>query len=250
MASAKDGSDGGWRPGNGNWRDLPKRLLFGGLIAIGALVCTIAHPLTFYALLLIGAILMYEEWRNLNEGHPLVQRLGGLAYIGIPVWSLIALRSYEISVETITAEGVVFTVPEQTSAFVLYLFAVVWATDIAAYFGGKAWGRRKLAPHISPGKTWEGLAFGIAAAAIVSAIASFYVPFPSTVPTALLIGMILALVSQAGDLFESWLKRESGIKDSGALIPGHGGILDRVDGLVFAAPVYALMVFLIYGIQT
>jgi len=134
------------------------------------------------------------------------------------VWSLIALRD--------TAS---FT-------YVLHLLSMVLATDIAAYFGGKQFGKHPLAPSISPNKTWEGLGFGMLAALICGGLGSLYVDIPLEHGMAL--GGALALVSQAGDLFESWLKRQSGVKDSGTLLPGHGGILDRVDGLVFAAPIY------------
>jgi phosphatidate cytidylyltransferase len=117
---------------------------------------------------------------------------------------------------------------------ILFLFAVVWATDILAYFAGRAVGGPKLAPSISPGKTWSGAvggaAGGVAAGVLLAAIAGAGVSF-ATIATAL----ILSVVSQMGDLLESWVKRRRGVKDSGSVIPGHGGVMDRVDGLVAAA---------------
>jgi phosphatidate cytidylyltransferase len=117
---------------------------------------------------------------------------------------------------------------------ILFLFAVVWATDILAYFVGRAVGGPKLAPSISPGKTWSGAiggaAGGVAAGVLLAAIAGAGVSF-ATIATAL----ILSVVSQMGDLLESWVKRRRGVKDSGSVIPGHGGVMDRVDGLVAAA---------------
>ena len=217
--------------------ELIKRVVFGVLLIAIALFCTIYHPLSFYALLLIGALLMYAEWTELTKPFPTLNRFGGLVYVGIPVWSLIALRSLDSSAAE-QSTGHVATDP----GFILFLFAVVWATDIAAYFGGKKYGKRKLAPSISPGKTIEGLGFGVLAAAIVGAVGTLLTASYFSIFENFLIGGLLAVVSQAGDLFESWLKRRAGVKDSGHLIPGHGGILDRVDGLVFAAPVYTLLV--------
>lgn len=116
----------------------------------------------------------------------------------------------------------------------LFLFAVVWVTDIAAYFVGRRFGGPKLAPSISPGKTWSGALggalFGTAAGTIVVATAGLFDTWLYSV-----LGFVLSVLSQAGDLFESWVKRRCGAKDSGNLIPGHGGVMDRVDGLVAAA---------------
>jgi phosphatidate cytidylyltransferase len=117
---------------------------------------------------------------------------------------------------------------------IVFLFAVVWATDILAYFVGRAIGGPKLAPSISPGKTWSG-AFGGAMAGLVAGVAAAYA---AGAPSLVLLGaaaLVLSIVSQAGDLFESWVKRRHGVKDSGWIIPGHGGVMDRVDGLVVAA---------------
>lgn len=112
----------------------------------------------------------------------------------------------------------------------------VWAADVAAYLVGSAIGRRRIAPRISPGKTWEGTIAGLLAAAAVVVVAN--APFgvhPWWIVTAVLIGP----AAFAGDLLESWVKRRAGVKDSGAILPGHGGVLDRIDSLVAAAPVVA-----------
>lgn len=116
----------------------------------------------------------------------------------------------------------------------LFLFAVVWATDIMAYAVGRVAGGPKLWPAISPGKTWSGAIGGLAGAVLAGMAAASLLGLPPGADLALLI-LTLSAVSQAGDLFESWMKRRLGAKDSGSLIPGHGGVLDRVDGLVAAA---------------
>jgi phosphatidate cytidylyltransferase len=116
----------------------------------------------------------------------------------------------------------------------LFLFAVVWATDILAYFVGRSLGGPKLAPSISPGKTWSGAiggaVGGVAAGILLAACTGTGVSLAIIVTA-----FLLSVVSQYGDLFESWVKRRNGVKDSGNLIPGHGGVMDRVDGLVAAA---------------
>lgn len=125
----------------------------------------------------------------------------------------------------------------------LFLFAIVWATDIMAYFVGRALGGPKLAPSISPGKTWSGALGGALFAAIAGlAVAANFQPTMATVAI-VAAALLLSAVSQVGDLFESSIKRRFGVKDSGNLIPGHGGVMDRVDGLVAAA-----VVMLVWGI--
>ena len=115
---------------------------------------------------------------------------------------------------------------------------LVWAADAGAYFAGRAWGRHKLAPALSPGKTWEGVGGALAAAAAAGALASLWCPVPLATLVPLTVGA--AVFSIVGDLAESRLKRLAGAKDSGRLIPGHGGVLDRIDSVTAAAPVFAL----------
>lgn len=124
--------------------------------------------------------------------------------------------------------------PETGRVVVFWLIAVVWATDIGAYFAGRAIGGPKLAPRISPKKTWSGLFGGALAATLVGWIAAVAAE-REAVHAVALASAALALLSQVGDLIESRLKRRAGAKDSGTLIPGHGGLLDRVDGLLAAA---------------
>ena len=120
---------------------------------------------------------------------------------------------------------------------IIFLLVIVWANDIGAYYFGRALGRRKLAPSISPGKTVEGAAGGLVTGAAAAAALSVWIggAFGGML-SLILVSLLLGIFSQAGDLFESLVKRAAGAKDSGALIPGHGGILDRIDGLLLAAP--------------
>ncbi len=123
---------------------------------------------------------------------------------------------------------------------VVAFLLLIWANDTAAYFAGSAFGRHKLAPRISPGKSWEGAVAGAAAGAAVGAIAAGWLGLGAA--TAALFGLLVTIASQMGDLFESAMKRRAGVKDSGTLLPGHGGVLDRFDGIFFAGPIgYALL---------
>ncbi|MDZ5696407.1 phosphatidate cytidylyltransferase [Chelativorans sp. M5D2P16] len=158
----------------------------------------------------------------------------GLIYAGLPAIALAFLRVADTA-------GLMA---------ILFLFAVVWATDVAAFFVGRALGGPRLAPAISPGKTWSG-AIGGALGGLAAGLA--VAGFDSGGPALLwggLVALALSVVSQAGDLFESALKRRHGVKDSGRLIPGHGGVMDRVDGLVAAALLFYLLGALLSGPNT
>lgn len=149
---------------------------------------------------------------------------GGMVYAGLTGISLAAIRGGDVT----------------GFEAMLVIFSVVWGTDIFAYFVGRRIGGPKLAPRISPGKTWSG-AIGGTVAGVVSGLVSIgFAGGAITVGTALLL-LFLSMVSQMGDLFESFIKRRFGVKDSSRLIPGHGGVMDRVDGLVFACFAVYLM---------
>jgi len=124
-----------------------------------------------------------------------------------------------------------------------YLIVLIAAADVGAYFGGRSLGRHKLAPLVSPGKTWEGFAAGMAGATVAAAFGAMLFGLPMT--TWLAACVPVALLSVVGDLVESMFKRRAGLKDSGALLPGHGGVLDRVDGLTAAGPAFLLALQLI-----
>lgn len=126
---------------------------------------------------------------------------------------------------------------------VLCLLGIVWICDSCAYYGGRRWGRRKLAPAVSPNKTWEGTISGLAGATLFGAIAGTFLLLPEfgTVRGALA-GAVVSSAGQLGDLVESLWKRGAGVKDSGTFLPGHGGFYDRIDSLLFAGPVMAAFV--------
>jgi phosphatidate cytidylyltransferase len=120
-----------------------------------------------------------------------------------------------------------------------WFFAVIWANDVGAYFGGYVFGRHKIAPELSPGKTWEGAAIGLLAGAAASWALAYLLGL--TRVEALAIGLVITVAAQIGDLYESAIKRRVGVKDSGVIFPGHGGVLDRFDGVFAAAPVAYLL---------
>lgn len=131
--------------------------------------------------------------------------------------------------------------PARGPFIVLWLVLMVCAADIGAYAAGRAFGRRKLAPRVSPGKTWEGAVGGLAMVALVAWGGAAYFGLPA--PAAVAFGCGVGIFSVVGDLTESMFKRAAALKDSGTLLPGHGGLLDRIDSVTAAAPLYALGLF-------
>lgn len=145
--------------------------------------------------------------------------IGGLIYVGLPAFALLSLSwVWEI--------------------LVFWVFIVTWATDILAYFAGRAIGGPKLAPRISPNKTWAGLIGGMIGAGLFGWL--FASAFEME-PIFHWLGVPMGAIAQAGDLYESWVKRRAGVKDSGRLLPGHGGVLDRLDGLLAVAMATTLL---------
>ncbi|HVW88583.1 MAG TPA: phosphatidate cytidylyltransferase [Gaiellaceae bacterium] len=136
------------------------------------------------------------------------------------------------------------SLPEHGRLAVFTVLIAVWAGDTLAYVGGRLVGRHKMAPSTSPGKTWEGFVFGTAATIFVAFVALYKQHFLS-IPQSIVLGVVLAVAGPLGDLFESLLKRDAGVKDSGTLLGGHGGVLDRLDAFFFAAPAayFAILAF-------
>jgi phosphatidate cytidylyltransferase len=150
---------------------------------------------------------------------------GGVVYLGIPSLAVLALRDFIHHGEWV----------------LLGLFLIVWATDTGAFLVGNLVGGPKLAPVLSPNKTWSGFIAGIVCAAAVLAI--FVAVLGGNVPAAALFGAAIAVTAHLGDLFESMVKRRFHMKDSGSIIPGHGGVLDRIDSTLFAAVAFGIAVF-------
>jgi phosphatidate cytidylyltransferase len=185
-----------------------------GLLLIALALAAAAVGGTIFALLVAAvATGMFYEWTKLTRGWGAGWYVSGLSYALVPALSLLWIRERD-------SHGL---------ELLLWVFLVTWSTDIGAYFVGRSLGRRKLAPDISPGKTFEGLYGGIAAATLIGGLWVFAIGLGKPL---LALAPVLAVAAQAGDLFESGLKRRAGVKDSGHLLPGHGGLLDRVDGLV------------------
>lgn len=208
------------------------RMTGGGQIGAGGVIaiCTLLGVPVVFALgasqqalaeLLAGvALATLVTWFTQRRQAPWIGL--GTLYIGVACLSFLWLRN----------------VPAGGRDLVFWLLAVVWATDIGAYFAGRGIGGPKLAPRISPNKTWAGLVGGALSAGLVGVVAAGLIGRD----TLLLVagGMVLAVIAQGGDLLESWCKRRFGVKDSSHIIPGHGGILDRVDGLLAVLPVVFL----------
>jgi phosphatidate cytidylyltransferase len=246
--------------------ELATRTLTGlGLVAL-ALVALALGGFVFWLLVVTVGVFMMAEWSDLHAADARTKRLGqyvlsvplaimcplaagpdffalgllagafffltiitrrpqlgaGVLYCGLPIYALLLIRHEPDGLRN-----------------ALWALSLVWATDIGAYFAGRSIGGPKLAPRISPNKTWAGLIGGIALATILAAVMSrvYLLPLRFVIATPL-----LAILAQAGDLYESHLKRRAGVKDSGSVIPGHGGFLDRLDGVVPVMPVAALLV--------
>ena len=210
------------------WDGLQTRIASAIVMAIALLGVLWQGGWLFIMLILFACIIMVKEWNSLTKDDGPGWHLAGMFYAAVPCASLIWLRDLSLT-----------NSPDAGLYAVLYLFLIIWATDIGAYFAGRQIGGPKLAPAISPGKTWAGLGGGILAAAAIGGVCSSFTPFPGSFLACLIMGAFLAVLAQGGDLFESWMKRRVGKKDSGTLIPGHGGLLDRVDGLTFTTPFFA-----------
>ncbi|PJG84960.1 phosphatidate cytidylyltransferase [Conservatibacter flavescens] len=137
--------------------------------------------------------------------------------------------------------------PYQGIILLLYVFVLVWAADSGAYFAGRQWGKHKLAPKVSPGKTWEGVIGGLCTAALFAWLFLAFTSIEANIALPRFIGLSVATVgvSILGDLTESMFKREAGVKDSSQLIPGHGGVLDRIDSLTAAVPFFTYFYFFV-----
>ncbi len=186
---------------------------------------------TFLALVPLALVLGMWPARSLDKALPGASAtVLGVLYIGVPLAYLAALRR-----------------GESGSEWVIYMLTLVWVSDSAAYFVGRALGRHRMAPRISPGKTWEGAAASVVFGVVFGmAYMKFFLPEISFLWSATT-ALVVNLAGQIGDLAESALKRSAGVKDSSTILPGHGGFLDRLDALLFAVPALWYIFILRYG---
>lgn len=237
-------------------------------MAFVALVALAIGGFAYWLLMVVIALFMMAEWSDLTATPAREKRLAQYA-VSVPLaimapvaagasflaLGLIAAAFFFVVIVTKRAwlaSGAIYCalpvlslvlIREQDQGLLLSVWALVlvWMTDIGAFFAGRTIGGPKLAPRVSPNKTWAGLIGGVVLAGAFGAFmhAAYGLPLRMTLATP-----FLAVLAQGGDLYESWLKRQAGVKDSGNILPGHGGIMDRLDGLVPVAPVAALLVVL------
>lgn len=250
-----------------NLGDLGVRIASALVMAAFALAALWVGGWLFAAFWTAAGIVILWEWQHLVGGEGLSLRLGtgagvaaltaGFASLGYPqaAMAIVALgaavvafisgreRALWAGAGVLYAGALVLAVCILRNslfyglAAILWLFAVVWTTDVMAYFGGRLIGGPKLWPRVSPAKTWSGFLVGVASGAVAGCLVALWwtTPGEASLLPLLALGVLAAALSQGGDLFESAVKRRFGVKDSGHIIPGHGGMMDRLDGFIFAA---------------
>lgn len=229
-------------------RDLPRRtitaVVYAGLFLAAGLVAGPWFTLLLAVLFFLGLIELRRLARNLHDPavRPAALTVGVVILTG-GLFALLYLTSYRQGHAELIAPDARVWPWLRTDLYPWIFMAILptWAADVVAYAAGSLVGRRKLAPRISPGKTWEGTVAGFVAAALAVWFVGTEVFIPS-LPSEILAPLALAVgpAGLFGDLIESALKRAAGVKDSGTILPGHGGVLDRIDSLLFVAPVVAL----------
>ncbi len=262
-----NGAERGWTARLGS--DFPLRLTAGLAMGAVALAFTLAGVMPFAVLVVLAALVVSWEWGRLVQGAEagtvlavqvvtvvLAGLLAAIGYVGLgllalPIGAILATLLSLGRNSIFSALGVLYAgLPAVALIWlrsdvslgllaVVYLVAVVVAADTAGFVAGRLLGGAKLWPAVSPNKTWAGLIGAVLASAVVGSLFWFAIPGASVARLAAT-GAVLALVAQGGDLAESALKRRFGVKDSGTIIPGHGGVMDRVDGLVAAAAAVAI----------
>jgi phosphatidate cytidylyltransferase len=214
------------------------RLLMGGGLTGFAL--TLIHPHFSYSLqeLLVGSVLLAAVTISISAAstehrwNDAVAILLGVFYVGFPLSTVVSTR----------------TLPGG-EWLVLFLAVVTWASDTGAYYAGTLWGKHPLLPSISPKKTVEGVLGGLVLAVGVAFLAQQWFTSELSLADAVILGVLLTTVGLLGDLFESMIKRRTGVKDSGGILPGHGGMLDRLDSLLFTAPTFYYYVAYVRGLS-
>jgi phosphatidate cytidylyltransferase len=247
-------------------RELKLRTISAIVLAILAIFSTWMGGKVFACVVIVAGFLIYYEWSTITALRSKSIRANGVAWLtlvlsfsfllfDLPIYAFVVLLSGAAvamifgarqGVSAVSVAGIFYagfpvialTELRGDGLFglfaVIFVLSIVWATDIFAYFCGKAIGGRKLAPAISPGKTWSGAIFGLAAGVGVGLISVMMLRYGGGIFVPI-VAAVISISGQIGDLFESWIKRRYGVKDSSQLIPGHGGFMDRLDGVIFAA---------------
>lgn len=277
MTSQDEDNQGAPAPSGSNWSDLGPRLVSALILASVVLVISWAGGLPFALLVALAGGILCWEWGRIvrqkdfdelmvlhvisvlvscglvygqyysaallvllmgpavrfvtardEEAVKLGMSLLGVPYVGLPIIAMMWLRSDA----------------DYGFLLIIYLFVIVWSVDIFAYLSGRAFGGPKLAPRISPKKTWSGFVGGVGAGTLAAVLFTSYLG-NQHLWTVAFMALVIGIFSQLGDLFESVFKRHYNVKDASNLIPGHGGLFDRVDGLLFAALLAALIAFLV-----
>jgi len=210
--------------------ELAIRTLSGVVMIAIAIASAVVGGYYFAVLVAAAATAVFYEWTRLSRGWGVAWAAAGFVYVVAAACALLWIR--ERADPALPNGGLVLT---------FWVFIVVWSTDIGAYFVGRAIGGPKLAPAISPGKTRAGLYGGVVAALVLGSTWAFVSGLRYTLD---LLAPLFAIAAQGGDLFESWMKRRAGVKDSGDLLPGHGGVFDRLDGLLPVAILTAVAVLI------
>jgi phosphatidate cytidylyltransferase len=181
-------------------------------------------------LLSAGLTFLYPRFSKFWSSHRSVRGLFGWLTL-VPTWlAFMALRSSDYQVD-----------PYHGAQLLMFLFLMVWSADVGAYFVGKSIGKHKLLPNVSPGKTLEGFLGGVVFACVMVVVAGYFIDWTMAQYRIVIpVTILITTISVLGDLNESMFKRQAGVKDSGTILPGHGGILDRIDSLTATAPIYAL----------
>ena len=218
------------------WYVLPPQSLWSIDGSINPLALNILYGSAAWWTICIFMIFKYPRYSSFWTSHRSIRGVFGLITL-VPTWlAFLILRSNEHNLNEYHG-----------TYLILLLFAFVWCADIGAYFAGKKFGKNKLMPNVSPGKTIEGFIGGNVAASLVAIISGVIFAWSGQqILLAVALALLISTVSVVGDLTESMLKRQAGVKDSGSILPGHGGILDRIDSLTATAPIFSLF-FVFFG---
>ena len=203
-------------------------------------------PINIFEIILLSSIAWWGIALVLVLSYPKSVKLWGTSFFNKLLFAFFTLMPFFIAM--IQLRQINYGLNSYEGAYwLLYILVLVWATDSGAYFAGRLWGKHKLAPSVSPGKTIEGLMGGVASSIIIGLLVYYSHFFNAPFYPFMISSVVAIFASVLGDLTESMFKREANIKDSGHLIPGHGGILDRIDSLTAAMPIFAAFILYIFG---